>query len=79
MCWLRVYAWLRVKINTKGTGVRSVLSWRFAPSFSACDLPVDAGPTKMKYRLNGILCCLCDIKLPVLTTNAVEVRMQGTR
>ena len=52
---------------------------RFAPSFSACDLPVDCGPTKMKYRLNGISCCLCDIKLPVLATNAVEVKMQGTR
>ena len=28
MCWLRVYAWLRVKLKAKGTGVRSVLSWR---------------------------------------------------
>ena len=27
MCWLRVYAWLRVKLKVKGTGVRSVLSW----------------------------------------------------
>ena len=26
MWWLRVYAWLRVKIKAKGTGVRSVLS-----------------------------------------------------
>ena len=26
MCWLRVYAWLRVKIKAKSTGVRSVLS-----------------------------------------------------
>ena len=25
MCWLRVYAWLRVKIKVKGTGVRIVL------------------------------------------------------
>ena len=24
-CWLRVYAWLRVKIKVKGTGVRIVL------------------------------------------------------
>ena len=28
MCWLRVYAWLRVKLKVKGTGVRSVLSWK---------------------------------------------------
>ena len=28
MCWLRVYAWLRVKLEVKGTGIRSVLSWR---------------------------------------------------
>ena len=27
MCWLRVYAWLRVKLKVKGTGVRSFLSW----------------------------------------------------
>ena len=27
MCWLRVYAWLRVKIKAKSTGVRSVWSW----------------------------------------------------
>ena len=27
MSWLRVYAWLRVKIKAKSTGVRSVLSW----------------------------------------------------
>ena len=27
MCWLRVYAWLRVKIKAKGTSVGSVLSW----------------------------------------------------
>ena len=26
MCWLRVYAWLRVKIKAKGTSVRIVLS-----------------------------------------------------
>ena len=26
MCWLRVYARLRVKIKGKGTGVRGVLS-----------------------------------------------------
>ena len=26
MCWLRVDAWLRVKIKVKGTGVRIVLS-----------------------------------------------------
>ena len=25
MCWLRVYAWLRVKIKVKGTGVSIVL------------------------------------------------------
>ena len=25
MCWLRVYAWLRVKIKVKGTRVRIVL------------------------------------------------------
>ena len=25
MCWLRIYAWLRVKIKAKSTGVRSVL------------------------------------------------------
>ena len=25
MCWLRVYAWLRVKINVKGTSVRIVM------------------------------------------------------
>ena len=23
MCWLRVYAWLRIKIKVKGTSVRS--------------------------------------------------------
>ena len=28
MCWLRVCAWLRVKIKVKGTGVPSVLPWR---------------------------------------------------
>ena len=33
----------------------------------------------MKYRLNGVLCHLYNIKLPVLATNAVEVKMQGTR
>ena len=27
MCWLRVYAWLRVKIKAKGTGVGGVLPW----------------------------------------------------
>ena len=27
MSWLRVYAWLRIKIKAKGTGVCSVLSW----------------------------------------------------
>ena len=27
MCWLRVYAWLRVKIKAKSTGVCSVLSF----------------------------------------------------
>ena len=27
MSWLRVYAWLRVKIKAKSTGARSVLSW----------------------------------------------------
>ena len=26
-CWLRIYAWLRVKIKAKGTGVGSVLPW----------------------------------------------------
>ena len=26
MCWLRVYAWLRVKNKVKGTSVRIVLS-----------------------------------------------------
>ena len=26
MCWLRVYAWLRVKIKSQGTSVRIVLS-----------------------------------------------------
>ena len=29
MFWLRVYAWLRVKMRAKSTGVRSVLSWQF--------------------------------------------------
>ena len=27
MCWLRVHAWLRVKIKAKSTGVRSVWWW----------------------------------------------------
>ena len=51
---------------------------RLAP-LSFCYLPVDGRPTKMKYRLNGVLCCLYDIKLLVFTTNAVKVKMQGTR
>ena len=25
--WLRVYAWIHIKIKAKGTGVSSVLSW----------------------------------------------------
>ena len=33
MCWLHVYAWLRVKLEVKGTGVRSVLSWRLYHSY----------------------------------------------
>ena len=33
LCWLRVYAWIRVKIKAKGTGVRSVLSWSVDPCY----------------------------------------------
>ena len=66
------------KIGMSLLSIKEVMG-RFAPSFSACDLLVDGGLTKMKYRLNGVSCCLCDIKLPVLGTNAVEVKMQGTR
>lgn len=48
---------------------------RFVFFFSVCDFLVDGGLMKMKYRLNGILCCLCDIKLFVFVINVVEVKM----
>ena len=55
MCWLRVYAWLRVKLKAKGTGVRSVLSWRLyhrTRQFLMCWLRVYAW-LRVKIKAKG--------------------------
>ena len=41
MSWLRVYTWLRVKIEAKSTGVRSVLSWNLDDRMSRSRLRVN--------------------------------------
>ena len=55
MCWLRLYAWLRVKLKAKGTGVRSVLSWRLyhrTRQFLMCWLRVYAW-LRVKIKVKG--------------------------
>ena len=58
MCWLRVYARLRVKLKVEGTGVRSVLSWRLddrTRQFRMCWLRVYAWLcVKIKVKGTGV-------------------------
>ena len=55
MCWLRVYAWLRVKIKSKGTSVRIVLSCKLdhrTMQFLMCWLRVYAW-LRIKIKVKG--------------------------
>ena len=55
MCWLRVYAWRRVKIKAKSIGVCSVLSCKLdhrTRQFIMCWLRVDAW-LRVKIKLKG--------------------------
>ena len=66
MCWLRVYAWLRVKLKVKGTGVRSVLSLRLyhrTRQFLMCWLRVYAWlRVKIKVKGTGVRIVLLTLK-----------------
>lgn len=58
MCSLHVYVWLRVKLKVKGTGFRSVLSWRLyhcTRQFLMCWLCVYMGlPVKLNSKSSGV-------------------------